>query len=582
MLDADRCGQKPEMSQCHFACAVWDQNRKGLKAAADSLREKTEKTPRSISPRCFCVRRHTMLRGCIHNIMLLERGAVMELKVFRDTLSAAGSYCTVTAELPIETEILISDYLPQVFKIVKCFAKLVVLQKQMQSGRLNLEGYIRCIVYYQGEDGAGLCQTEQKLPFSKALDLPALEFSSFSAMVGGETEYLNCRAVNQRRVEVRGAYEVSASIYTQLQQEVVTAVADCGAEQRQEAALGVRSIACMDKLISTDNEFVYEKPCTALLDASGAAALRELKVISGKVVARGEITAQLVYRTADDDRLQTQQVQVPFHQICDVDGIGEDCRCFCTVEPVGFAVAEEQGEQEKHQKLTVSAVLHLRAYRDYELQLVADVFSTKFETETEYTELAAEQLEKQLDEVVQVQAAGQLSEEHVELISCFASFGVPEVAAAGENAVLRARGVITAFCENSLHEMESCEKTVDLVLPLAEAEQADKLHAECWLSAEDLNCSVNGGVLEVTVSVHVEGVILRRHYFKTISGVALGEEHSPVDPEIALRIYYAQPGEEIFEIARRFHVSPREMLAVNALEQETLTAGCRLLVPGVG
>ena len=91
----------------------------------------------------------------------------MELKIFRDTLPQAGTSCTVKAELPLETEILISDYLPPVFKLVKCFAKPVVLQKQLQPGRLTLEGYLRCTVFYQGEDGAGLCQTEQKLPFTK-------------------------------------------------------------------------------------------------------------------------------------------------------------------------------------------------------------------------------------------------------------------------------------------------------------------------------------------------------------------------------------------------------------------------------
>ena len=79
----------------------------------------------------------------------------MELKIFRDTLPQAGTSCTVKAELPLETEILISDYLPPVFKLVKCFAKPVVLQKQLQPGRLTLEGYLRCTVFYQGEDGAG-------------------------------------------------------------------------------------------------------------------------------------------------------------------------------------------------------------------------------------------------------------------------------------------------------------------------------------------------------------------------------------------------------------------------------------------
>ena len=55
----------------------------------------------------------------------------MELKIFRDTMPQAGTVCTVKAELPLETEILVSDYLPPVFKLVKCFAKPVILQKQL-------------------------------------------------------------------------------------------------------------------------------------------------------------------------------------------------------------------------------------------------------------------------------------------------------------------------------------------------------------------------------------------------------------------------------------------------------------------
>ena len=98
----------------------------------------------------------------------------MELKVFRDALPAAGANCTVKAELPLETEILISDYLPPVFKLVKCFAKPVVLQKQLQPGKLTLEGYLRCIVYYQGEDDAGLCQTEQICPSTRCWNCRSL------------------------------------------------------------------------------------------------------------------------------------------------------------------------------------------------------------------------------------------------------------------------------------------------------------------------------------------------------------------------------------------------------------------------
>lgn len=86
----------------------------------------------------------------------------MELKIFRDTLPQGGAGCTVKAELPLETEIRISDDLPPVGKLVKCFVHPVVLQRQLQPGRLTLEGYLRCTVFYQSEAEKGLCQTEQK------------------------------------------------------------------------------------------------------------------------------------------------------------------------------------------------------------------------------------------------------------------------------------------------------------------------------------------------------------------------------------------------------------------------------------
>ena len=42
----------------------------------------------------------------------------MELKIFRDTLPQGGAGCTVKAELPLETDIRISDDLPPVGKLV--------------------------------------------------------------------------------------------------------------------------------------------------------------------------------------------------------------------------------------------------------------------------------------------------------------------------------------------------------------------------------------------------------------------------------------------------------------------------------
>ena len=63
--------------------------------------------------------------------------------------------------------------------------------------------------------------------------------------------------------------------------------------------------------------------------------------------------------------------------------------------------------------------------------------------------------------------------------------------------------------------------------------------------------------------------------------ITLGDPLPDTDPEIALRIYYAQAGEEVFAVARRFHVAPAQILAANQLEEEltSLPQAQRLLIP---
>ena len=476
----------------------------------------------------------------------------MELKVFRDVLPAAGADCTAKAELPLETELLISDYLPPVQRIVKCFAKPVVLQKQLAPGRLTLEGYLRCTVYYQGEEGAGLCQTEQKLPFTKALELPSFAATAWTACVEGQTEYLNCRAVNPRRIEVRGAYGLVVSVHAQLSTEVITALSEGGIEQKPVTLAGVRRAATLEKLVTIEGALTFPKPPAAILDITGTAEVRELKRMQGKAVAKGVLHVLCGWRAEGDATLRSQTADLPFNQILDADGLSEDCRCLCVLEPVGFAAAEGETTEDgaASTTLTATAMLRLSGWRPYQLQCVADAFSTRFETTLTPQTLATESLLCALDETTVLRGSGPLPDAGAHILACFASY----------------------------------EKALDYALPLsADLPPDTDAYPECWLSVQDLQCASAGGALDVSLTVRAEGAVLARQTASLVGAVELGDPLAPADPEVSLRICYAQPGEELFAIARRYHVSPGQMLAANDLPDTTarLDEARRLLVPGV-
>ena len=367
----------------------------------------------------------------------------MELKIFRDALPAAGTNCTLKAELPLETEILISDYLPPVFKLVKCFVRPVVLQKRLQPGKLQLEGYLRCVVYYQGEDGAGLCQTEQKLPFTMLLDLPEFVFTAWAVQVEGQTEYLNCRTVNPRRIEVRGAYGLVVSVHTQVKTDVITALSDGGVEQKLVTLSGVRRAAVLEKLVTVEGEIRFPTPPAAVLDLSGNASVGDLKLLNGKAVAKGVLVVSCAWRAEGDPALQSQSVNLNFNQVLDVDGLSEDCRCLCVAEPVGFTLTEGEGEEPS--RLTATLMLRLRAWRPYQLQCVADAFSTKFETEQTPQTVQTESLACTLDETVTLTGSGPLPDAGAKILACFASFGPALLAYRENNWDLTSRVTVTAF-----------------------------------------------------------------------------------------------------------------------------------------
>ena len=234
--------------------------------------------------------------------------------------------------------------------------------------------------------------------------------------------------------------------------------------------------------------------------------------------------------------------------------------------------------------LTATAMLRLSGWRPYQLQCVADAFSTRFETTLTPQTLATESLHCALDETTVLRGSGPLPDAGAHILACFASFGPVSLTRQEGRAVLTARAVVSAFAENTLGEMECYEKALDYALPLpADLPPDTDAYPECWLSVQDLQCASAGGALDVSLTVRAEGAVLARQTASLVGAVELGDPLAPADPEVSLRICYAQPGEELFAIARRYHVSPGQMLAANDLPDGTarLDEARRLLVPGV-
>lgn len=156
------------------------------------------------------------------------------------------------------------------------------------------EGYLRCTVYYQSDEaGAQLYRIEQKFPFEKTADLPEGRYETGPAAVSGELEYVNCRAISEHRIDLRGAYALCVAVQMVDQLELVTSLADCGIEQRTRVLNGRACAAVEEKTFTAESRIPLPAGDAVVLDISGVFLPEAATVLTGQVNCQERCASRL-------------------------------------------------------------------------------------------------------------------------------------------------------------------------------------------------------------------------------------------------------------------------------------------------
>ncbi|MEG1381687.1 MAG: DUF3794 domain-containing protein [Ruthenibacterium sp.] len=500
----------------------------------------------------------------------------MELKVYQDTIAAAQIICDAKAELPIETELLIPDYLPQVFKIVKCIVSLVTLQKQVTAARLTVEGYLRITVFYQSDTDETLCQTEQKISFTKQLELTGGSYFAPEIRVTGETEYVNCRAVNQRRVEIRGAYALSIHACAQTGQEVITALADCGIEQKTLPLQSMQTVTVQEKMFTAEETLTFETAPEMVLSIVCSGAVSETKLMAGKAVLKGELHAMVYYRTASGHTILQIEKQIPFHEIIEAEGVDDACAALSFVEPTGCTLLSgEDGAQ----SLSVTAFLSLKVYRTVQVLSVVDAFSTAYETEIATQEIVLESEIEPFVREIEAVASGPVPDEDAAVIAAFAQVLPPEPLLQDSRMILRGCVFVQILCANALGEIDCYDKVCEYTLPNGYAIAPDEFSLTAQAQVLQVAAHKSGQDMSAAVLLRVKGLVARKQKVSVARSVLCTAPRTGLPEQAALRIYYAQAGENLFDIAKQYAASPADIAAANDVDAEQLAEKTQLLIP---
>lgn len=504
-----------------------------------------------------------------------------ELKLTKDSICITETLLDTAAEQPVELDYSLPDYYPGIFRLLKTSVRPMIQQTRVSGNRLTVDGLCKVNILYIGEDGEKLQNVEQMLPFSRTLELKG-ESDAPVVRCSCRCYHASGRAVSPRRLDVRGGVSIRVKVTAQKEIPVITAASGNGIQLHTRTAevCGRRRSAMKPFSVSEELEIPQSKPpFGSLVSSRTAVRSEEIKIIANKVICRGEMVCHILYLPEGGGCPETMEYTIPISQIADLPGVDEDDLVDVRFEPAGLLLEPLPGENGSR-RLDAEWTMLLDCVSDRVRETAAadDAYSICCPVEIVRRELTAERPAGKLDRQYQLRA--ELNTEPLSSVSDVIC-NVGEVSARPENGAVVVSGTLElcAVCFGKEGTPFAAEKTMPF-------EMATDLRADgdisCMPSVRVLSVShsiPSETTAEVRIQLQLGGTVCEKLPLNVITDLHPDEDTALPPPSCALRLYFGEPGEAVWDIARRFGASVTAVMEENDLDSETLQEKQMLLIP---
>ena len=138
-----------------------------------------------------------------------------------------------SAEQPIDLDFSLPDYCPDIQKILKCQIYPTITEQTI-SDRLDVEGEVLVKLLYldSGKKAVRCCEYASPFSTSIALKKAPENPSSVVTYLNTKVDYVNCRAVSPRKLDIHGAFSIQARAVSTVMQSIVSSIEEEDIQQK--------------------------------------------------------------------------------------------------------------------------------------------------------------------------------------------------------------------------------------------------------------------------------------------------------------------------------------------------------------
>ena len=253
----------------------------------------------------------------------------MEYKLQKEKCDICEKIFEGASEQPVDLDLSLPDYCPDVERILKCRICPGITSKNITGDRLDVDGNVTIRIYYLDSKKQAIRLCEHTSPFSCSFTLKNADAESV-CRVRLRTEYLNCRAVSPRKLDIHGAFSVMASVFRCSPKEYCTSIEGSDIQQRLHHETVSVLKGCSQQQFSVSEVLDIGKGKASpesILRSELNVITDDCRAIDDKLMLKGEVILKILYITDIESGSQDiMSFHIPLSQIIDVHGINENTK----------------------------------------------------------------------------------------------------------------------------------------------------------------------------------------------------------------------------------------------------------------
>lgn len=507
----------------------------------------------------------------------------MENKNLKTSIFSLDTVFCESAEQPIDIDFTLPDYYSDISKILKCRATSRIASKSINGDRISVEGCATVTVIYCGNDNK-VGSYEHQYPFSKSFDT-GINLDGCMLNVRSKCEYVNCRAVTSRKIDVHGAVGIFVNITRRHQTDIVSDCEDSNVELLQGSVPATIPLGCAEKYLSIEEEIELgsgqpDIRCVIRYDAD--ASITDSKIIAGKSIVKGELNVKLLYSPENEYSPQTVRYQLPFSQLIEIDGITEGCDCDSKVSIAQLEIKPRVSVTGECRTLMCAAKLLITSECccNDDVAVVLDAYSRKFEASVHKNEICINKIYENVNQNFNCKREFEFSEGTLcSVLDMWCEVGSTHVKFE-ENSMHVYGNVIAYIIANDSDEIPLFyEKEIEFKFchPMNTDGEFKTLPQITIMGANFMLSGDN--TIEIRVELNVLATIYKCSTVPLITNINIDDtKPRATDNKGAMTIYFAAAGEKVWDIAKKHFANVEEIKQMNELTEDVIICDKMILI----